>query len=96
LSILTIERVGGVGGFGLPGSRIRSRGTRPFASLSAEAQAKVEELFRTTGQNAARPPVADGFHYRITRQTPHGEETVEVPEAVVPVELQSSVKDELQ
>jgi hypothetical protein len=96
LSILTIERLGGFGGIGLPGSRIRSRGTRPLAGLSAEAQAKIEELFRTKGQTAAKPPVADGFRYRITRQTPHGEETVEVPEAVVPAELQSSVKDELQ
>ena len=96
MGVLTIERLGGFGGFGLPGSRIRSRGTHPFASLSPADQAKIEEWFRTKGQSAAAPPVPDGFRYRITRETSNGQETVEVPEAAVPTELQSSIKDELQ
>jgi hypothetical protein len=96
VGILIIERLGGFAGIGLPGSRIRSRGTRPFSSLSAVDQQKVEELFRTKGASAAAPAVADGFRYRITRQTPNGQETIEVPEAAVPMELQSSVTDELQ
>jgi len=93
--MLTIERVGGFAGFG-PGSRIRSRGTHPFDKLSPTDQAKVEEWFRTRGQSAAAPPVADAFRYRITRDTPNGQETVEVPESAVPPALRDSVKDELQ
>jgi hypothetical protein len=97
MGILTIERLGGFGGFGLPGSRIRSRGRYPFANLSSADQAKVEDLFKSGGQSArGAPPVADAFHYRITRDTPNGPQTVEVPESAVPAELQSSVKDELQ
>jgi hypothetical protein len=41
-------------------------------------------------------PVADSFRYRVTRDTPNGQETVEIPESAVPPELRDSVKDELQ
>jgi hypothetical protein len=96
LSVLKIERLGGFGGFGSPGSRIRSRGTYPFAKLSQADQARVEDLFRAKEHGTSEPSVPDGFRYRITRATPQGEETIEVPEGAVPADLQSSVKDELQ
>jgi hypothetical protein len=96
LGELTIERFGGFGGFGLPGSRIRSHGTVSSGQLSTKDRETVENLFRTKGQAGSAPPVADGFRYRITRQGPNGPETVEVPEASVPDALRSSVKDELQ
>jgi hypothetical protein len=94
--MLTIERVGGFAGFGGPGSRIRSRGSYPFEKLSPTDQAKVENWFRSRGQSAAGPPIPDAFRYRITRDTPNGQETVEVPESAVPPVLRDSVKDELQ
>jgi hypothetical protein len=97
VSTLKIERMGGLGGFGLPGSRIRSRGTYPLENLSAADQAKVQDLFKSGGSGVnTAPPVADGFRYKITRDGPNGPETVEVPESAVPQALQSSVKDELE
>jgi hypothetical protein len=92
MSELTIERLGGFGGFGLPGSHIRSRGTLETAALSPDVRAKVDELF-DAGSGGA--PTPDGFRYRITRVTPGGSQTIEVPESVVPEELQDSVTDEL-
>jgi len=94
--MLTIERLGGFAGFGGPGSRLRSHGTYSFDKLSPTDQARVEDWFRTGGQSAAAPRVPDAFRYRITRTTPNGEETVEVPESAVPPSLRDSVKDELQ
>lgn len=96
MGVLKIERLGGLGGFGLPGSRIRSHGTYPFAKLSPADQAKVEELFRTKGEGGMGAAIPDGFRYRITRETSSGPESVEIPETAVPSDLQSSVKDELQ
>jgi len=93
MSELKIERVGGLGGFGLPGSRIRSQGMLESAELAPHVRAKVDKLFDQADPTEA--PWADGFRYRITRMTPHGSQTIEVPESVVPDELQNSVVDEL-
>lgn len=92
---LTIERVGGMAGFGLPGSRVRSLGRMAFEGLSPADQTAVEALFRSHGQLAAAA-VPDGFRYRITRTAAAGAETVEAPEAAVPAALRDSVKDELR
>jgi hypothetical protein len=92
---LTIERIGGLAGFGLPGSRIRSRGVLASETLSPADQAAVEALFRSGGRTGA-PPVPDGFRYRLTRTTPKGPETIEAPEAAVPAALRDAVKDEFQ
>ena len=94
MGMLTIERLGGFGGFGMPGSRIRSEGRRALSELSPTDQAAIESLFRT---KPAKPsaPVADGFRYRITRGAGSAQETVEVPEASVPEALRSCVRDEL-
>lgn len=93
---LTIERVGGMAGFGLPGSRVRSLGRMAFEGLSPADQTAVEALFRSHGQLAAAAAVPDGFRYRITRTAAAGAETVEAPEAAVPAALRDSVKDELR
>ena len=93
--LLTIERLGGLGGFGLPGSRIRSRGSISMSGLSADARSQVESLFRDRVQGMNTPATPDVFRYLITRQTPHGDETIEVPEFIVPEELRAIVKDEL-
>jgi hypothetical protein len=94
MSDLTIERIGGLAGFGLPGSRIRSQGVKPASELSPSEHAAVEALFR--GGAPGSPNVADGFRYRITRMTEAGPETVEAPESEVPEALKSAVRDELR
>jgi hypothetical protein len=95
MGVLKIERLGGLGGFGLLGSRVRSQGTRPLSDLSPADQAAVESMFQDKSKKASAPPVPDGFRYRITRETKDGQETIEVPEANVPAALQACVKDEL-
>ena len=95
MSELKIERLGGFGGFGLPGSHIRSQGSLKIAQLTPHVRAKVEKLFEDSDEDEAPSAVNDGFRYRITLTTSHGSQTIEVPEAVVPDELQASVRDEL-
>ena len=91
---LTIERLGGLGAFGLPGSRVRSHGVVAFESLSPADKAAVEALFRSGGAPApANAP--DAFRYHKTRQTAAGSETIEVPESMIPPVLLAALKDEL-
>jgi hypothetical protein len=92
---LSIERIGGIGGFGLPGSRLTSRGSLPFESLSPADQATVEALFRSGGQSASSLAPHE-FRYRITRTTASGPQTIEAAESQVPPAVRNSVKDELQ
>jgi hypothetical protein len=87
---VTIERLGGMGGFG--GPNIKSEGQIESSDLSADDQAKVEKLF----EGGSIPPVKntnDVFNYRITRQKDGRSQTIEVPESLVPAALISSVKD---
>jgi hypothetical protein len=90
---LKIERLGGLGGFGLPNSAVRSVGVTPLSALSHEDRSQVDTLFGR--RSPADTAVADGFRYKLSRRTLHGTETVEVPEADVPETLKASVKDEL-
>jgi hypothetical protein len=95
MSNLKIERIGGLAGFGMSRSRLRSSGEKPISALSADDQAAVETLFR---QPNAKPGVAqhpDAFRYRITRSVDGKDQTVEVPETSVPQALKDCVKDEL-
>jgi hypothetical protein len=91
---LKIERIGGLGGFGLPGSHLKGLGTFDPAKLSATDLSRLDNLFETGG--AASPQdAADSFRYRITRQTPQGPQTIEAPHEALPEALTSSVKDTL-
>lgn len=90
---LTIERIGGLGGFGAPGSRLRSRGTLAVADLSNADKGAVEKLF-DRGDSPADSKNPHGFRYRITRETSSGRQTVEAPEAEVPAALSGAVTDE--
>lgn len=89
---IKIERVGGLGGFGLPGGKLRSFGQLDLANLPAHIQAAIDDLFNKTPSGQHTP---DAFRYRLTRSTPSGDHTVEVPESAVPEAVANAVKDEL-
>src|SRR3954462_11842880 len=97
LTPLKIERLGGSGGFGGPGSRVRSEGRLDMAALDHDTHRAVENLFPGRSDASAPPqsPHADGFTYRIPPATEAGEEAVEVPESAVPAALTQAVRDEL-
>jgi hypothetical protein len=89
-----IERVGGLGGFGLPGSRVRSEGRVDLNQLSRADREAIEKLF-----NAQQPRILsspDAFRYRLTRSSSAGEQTVEVAEHQVPQAARDCVKEALK
>ena len=88
-----IERLGGLAGFGGPGSRLRSQGSLEASQLSPADRRSIDELFAHPMPSAN--PVTDGFRYRLTRHTNEGTQTVEVAEQHVPDALKKSVKDEI-
>ena len=90
---LKIERLGGLGGFGLPGSRVKSEGRVDLAELDEEKRRGVEALFAAGGKASAMP---DGFRYRLALTGDEGEKVIELPESEVPAWLAQSVKDELR
>lgn len=94
MDVLSIERLGGLAGFG--GGRLKSAGEHAFSALSPADQAAVEGLFKALSGKAP-PPAAhpDGFRYRITRQTASGPQSIEAPEDAVPAALKNAVKDQL-
>ena len=94
---LKVERKGGLAGFGLPSSRIRSLGSVDLRTLSASDRQAVERMFAgdSPSATAARPVQADAFQYHLTMTTPQGEKTVVVPEDRVPDAIRDSVHDEM-
>jgi len=92
---LQIERIGGIAGFG--GPHLKSRGEVALSDLSSADRQAVERLFADPqGAQPAHPGEADAFRYRLTRQTPAGAQTVEVPGNAVPAALRDSVRDVLE
>ena len=89
-----VERIGGFAGFGLPGSHLESRGEMALSELSHADRSALDALF--VGTARAESKVADGFRYRITRETATGTQTIEAPEADVPLALRNSVRDVLR
>lgn len=92
--MLKIERMGGLAGFGLPGSRLKSRGQVALADLTAADRAAVDALFKGGHKPAATLP--DAFRYRITLKSAQGDKTVEAAEHEVPAALREAVRDELE
>ena len=86
---LTIERLGGLAGFGGPGAKIRGRGRVDLNTLSASDRAAVDALFTRPRGDAT--PASDAFRYKISR----GDEAVDVPEDALPQAVVNAVKDEL-
>ena len=87
-----VERLGGLAGFGGPGGRLRSHGRVHPARLADADRRTIEALFTTPPPAAAMP---DAFRYRLTRLTPQGPQSVEVPESAVPQAVREAVRDEL-
>jgi hypothetical protein len=96
MGTLKIERIGGLAGFGLPNSRIRSSGELAISALSAADQAAVESLFESRVNQQESPQARDAFRYRITRTKNGQDQTVEVPESAVPQTLRDCVTDKLK
>lgn len=90
---IEVERIGGIGGFGMPGARIRSRGAVDAEKLSAADARVLEALF--SAPPSAPTPMPDAFRYRLTRHTSAGAQTVEVGEGQLPEVVRTAVRDEL-
>ena len=91
---LSIERLGGYAGLG-PKSHVRSRGAVSTDTMSPSDKAAVDNLF-TAGSVSSTLNAADGFRYRITRQSSTGPQSVEVDEHAVPASLLNSLHTELE
>jgi hypothetical protein len=92
MALVDVERIGGFGGFGSPGSHLRSRGIVETSDLSHDDQQALEALFDNSPGGGDLP---DAFKYRLTRQTAQGPQTVEIAEHHVPEAVRATVKDEL-
>ncbi len=92
MTVVHVERLGGLPGIGGPRSPLRSCGDIALSELSQADRAALDELFRNPPR-AAPSAVRDAFHYRISRGGASGSETVEVPEAAVPAAIAACVKD---
>lgn len=90
---IDIERFGGLAGYGMPGSRIRSRGYFFAKDLNPADQALLREIFLSPAE--APTWVRDAFRYHLTRQSDCGPQTVIVAESQVPEVIRDSLHDEL-
>ena len=93
MSKLKIERIGGLAGFGGKNAHVRSRGEMNTDDLSEKEEKAVEDLFATKGK-LGKSSTADGFRYKISRETASGPEDIEVGEDMVPNTLKQCVTDE--
>lgn len=94
MAILHVERIGGLAGFGGVRSRIRSRGQLDTLGLTASELQTVDSLFLGHGTRK-NLDTRDGFRFQLTRVNSSGSETIEVPEAAVPVKVAECVRDEI-
>jgi hypothetical protein len=90
---LLVERVGGLAGFGGPGSHLSSKGGLLMSELNPEEKDAVERLF--AGAKSSVKPTPDAFRYRLTRKIGNRSRTVEVAEEDVPLSIRKCVKDTL-
>jgi hypothetical protein len=95
MGTVKVEKIGGLAGYGLPGSRIKSSGETAISALSRADQAWVEALFQKPSRSQEAGNERDTHCYRITRTENGRDQTVEVPEAQVPHALKACVTDKL-
>jgi len=91
MTVLHVERLGGLPGVGNPRSRLRSCGEISLSDLSQADRAAVEELFRNPPR--AAPVLRDAFRYRISRDGSSGGESVEGAERGLATRVAADVKD---
>ena len=84
-----------MGGFGLPGGRVKSTGECVLSDLSAADRAAVASLFRGPAGAGGSRAVRDGFRYRLTLLSGGRPRTIDVPEAVVPAAIRDCAVDRL-
>jgi Emfourin len=90
---IKVERLGGLAGFSLPGSHVRSGGELSTSKLSPADQRALDALFQGSGRAASPKP--DGFIYRITKKVGNTQKTIEVPEDGVPEAIRNCVTNTL-
>lgn len=95
MGTVKVEKIGGLAGFGLPGSKLKSSGETTISALSSADQAWVEALFQKPPSSQKAGNERDVHRYRITRTENGRDQTVEVPEAAVPHALKACVTDKL-
>ena len=93
---MRVEQVGGSIGFGGPLSHAKSWGVVDLSHLSQADRATVESLFQRYRASPGTRSYAHEFLIRLTRQTPAGAETVDVPEHEVPDVVKTSVSTHLE
>ena len=93
---LEIEKLGGLAGIGLPGSRIRSRVLLVGSELSADERKSIATLFKADpGAGRPAPAGSDGFRFRISLDHEGVRREIEVGERELIESLQTRVHDEL-
>ena len=95
MGTVKVEKIGGLAGFGLPGSKLKSSGEAAISALSSADQAWIEALFQKPARSQEAGHERDTHRYRITRTENGRDQTVEVPEAQVPRALKACVTDRL-
>jgi hypothetical protein len=95
MGTVKVEKIGGLAGYGLPGSKLKSSGETAISALSPADQAWVEALFQKPRGAQEAGNERDTHCYRITRRQNGRDQTVEVSEAKVPHALKACVTDKL-
>ncbi len=90
---IDVERLGGFAGYGLPGSRLRSKGEVLLTALSAGDRAAVDALFAGPASGAATSAARAAFRSRLTRLGAAHTVSIEVEEQQVPALLRDCVID---
>lgn len=93
---IELERLGGLGGFGLPGSHIRSRAVFSADQLHEDERRLLATLLDAGGSSASPTPgAADAFRCRVTIERAGRRQVIEVPESALPARLTAQIRDEL-
>ena len=93
---ITIERMGGLAGYGTAGSHLVSIGKCDLSMLPDNAQQSIKALF-SSKRKEAKQISRDQFSYRITLKLADGKsQVVVVDEAVVPTSLVQTITDQIK
>jgi hypothetical protein len=92
---LRIEKKGGLANFGGSSAKIKSQGELNLSTLPPAQRQAVESLFGRSDLVAPRGS-GDVPVYHMTRETPSGTQTIQVPENLAPDVVKKSVTDRLE